>query len=46
MYENGKMRHVETIPRIGNGGKENAGGGEFNYDILKNFYECHSVPPV
>jgi hypothetical protein len=35
MYENGKMRPVETVlgmeeERI----KENDGGGEFNYDIL------------
>jgi hypothetical protein len=35
MYENGKMRPIETVP--GRGGreiKENDGGGEFNYDIL------------
>jgi hypothetical protein len=32
MYENGKMRHAETILRVGEGGgiKENDGGGEFN----------------
>jgi hypothetical protein len=24
--------------------KENGGGGEFKYDILKEFYRCHSVP--
>jgi hypothetical protein len=35
MYEKGKMRHVETIPRMGGWGiKENNRGGEFNYDIL------------
>jgi hypothetical protein len=34
MYENGKMRPVETIPGMGEGIKENDGGGEFNYDIL------------
>jgi hypothetical protein len=36
MYENGKMRHVETIPGMGERGriKENDGEGEFNYDIL------------
>jgi hypothetical protein len=35
MYGNGKMRPVETIPRIGGGRiRENDGGGEFNYDIL------------
>jgi hypothetical protein len=30
MYENGKTRHVETIPGMG----ENDGGGKFSYDIL------------
>jgi hypothetical protein len=31
MYENGKMRPVETILRIGGGGiKENDRGGKFN----------------
>jgi hypothetical protein len=35
MYENGKMRHVETVPGMGGEGiKENGRGGEFNYDIL------------
>jgi hypothetical protein len=35
IHINGKMRSVETIPRMGVGGiKENDGGGEFNYDIL------------
>jgi hypothetical protein len=35
MYENGKMRPVETIPGMGEERiKENDGGGEFNYDIL------------
>jgi hypothetical protein len=35
MYENGKMRPVETVLRMGGRGiKENDGGGEFNYDIL------------
>jgi hypothetical protein len=34
VYENGKMRHVETVPGMGEGEiKENDGGGEFNYDI-------------
>jgi hypothetical protein len=36
MYENGKMRPVETIPGMGGGWlKENDGRGEFNYDILQ-----------
>jgi hypothetical protein len=31
MYENGKMRYVETILRMGEEGiKENGGGDEFN----------------
>jgi hypothetical protein len=31
MYENGKVRHVETILRMEGGRtKENDGGGEFN----------------
>jgi hypothetical protein len=35
MYENGKLRHVETIPEMGVGRiKNNNGEGEFNYDIL------------
>jgi hypothetical protein len=35
MYENGKMRPVETIPGTEGGGiKENGRGGEFKYDIL------------
>jgi hypothetical protein len=35
MYENRKMRTVETIPGMKGGGiKEHNGGGEFNYDIL------------
>jgi hypothetical protein len=35
MYENGKMRHVETLLGMGGGEiKENDGGGEFNYDML------------
>jgi hypothetical protein len=35
MYENGTMKHVETLPEMGQGRvKENDGGVEFNYDIL------------
>jgi hypothetical protein len=35
MYENGKMRHVETIPGMGGRWmKENDGGSDFNYDIV------------
>jgi hypothetical protein len=39
IYENGKMRPVETIPGMGGGRiKENDGGGEFNYDILQELW--------
>jgi hypothetical protein len=35
MYENGKMRCNEVIPRmVGGGTKEKDGGGEFNKDIV------------
>jgi hypothetical protein len=35
MYENGKMRPVETIQGMGGRRiKENDGEGEFNYDML------------
>jgi hypothetical protein len=35
MCENGKVRHVETIPGMGGGGdKGEWWRGEFNYDIL------------
>jgi hypothetical protein len=35
MYENGKMRHVETIPRMGGGGnKGKCWRGWIQYDIL------------
>jgi hypothetical protein len=35
MYKNGKMRPVETISRMGEGGiKENDRVGEFNDDTL------------
>jgi hypothetical protein len=34
MYENGKMKPVETIPGMGWEIKESDGRGEFNYDTL------------
>jgi hypothetical protein len=35
MYINGKMRHSELIPRMGERGmEENHGGCEFRYDIF------------
>jgi hypothetical protein len=39
MYENGKMRPVESIPGICEGKiKEREGEGEFNYDILQELW--------
>jgi hypothetical protein len=35
MYENGKMRPIETVPRMGREGiRENDEGCELGYDIL------------
>jgi hypothetical protein len=35
VYENGKMRNVETIPGMGEGRiKERSGGGEFKYGMF------------
>jgi hypothetical protein len=35
MYENGKMKHVQTIPGMGEEGiKKNDDGGKFNNYIL------------
>jgi hypothetical protein len=35
MFENGKMRPVETLPGMRGGEiKENDGGDKFNHDIL------------
>jgi hypothetical protein len=49
MYVNGKMRHVETIPRMGRGAQRRMMEGENSSMIYliycKNFYKCHNVPP-
>jgi hypothetical protein len=46
MYENGKMRPVETIPGMQGGGyKGEDGDGEFSMTYCKNICKCHSVPP-
>jgi hypothetical protein len=45
MYENGKMRPVETIPGMGKGEiKENDGGMNSTRMYCKNFCKCHNVP--
>jgi hypothetical protein len=46
IYENGKMRPVETVPGMGGEGvKENDGGSKFNL-YCKHFCKCHNVPQV
>jgi hypothetical protein len=44
MYENGKMRPVEIILRMG--GKENDGGVNLTKIYCKHFCKCHNVPPI
>jgi hypothetical protein len=47
MYENGKMRSVETIPGMGGGGKRRMMEGVNSSMIYcEHFYKCHNVPPV
>jgi hypothetical protein len=46
MYENGKMRPVETIPGMGERIKENDGGVNSTMIYCKNFCKCHNAPPV
>jgi hypothetical protein len=46
VYENGKMRPVETIPVMEEGRiKENDGGGILTMIYCKNFHKCLSVTP-
>jgi hypothetical protein len=44
MNENGKMRPVETILRMGEGIRENDGGVNLAMIYCKHFGKCHSVP--
>jgi hypothetical protein len=45
MYENGKMRPVETIPGIERGGiKRMMEGMNSTMIYCKNFCKCHNVP--
>jgi hypothetical protein len=45
MYENGKMRLIETIPEMGGGRmKENDEGGDFNYDIARTLVNVTMYP--
>jgi hypothetical protein len=48
MYENGKLRHVKTIPGMGEGEsgiKENSGGVYSTMAYSKNFCKCHNAFP-
>jgi hypothetical protein len=44
MYENRKMRPVETIPGMDGVGMKESGRSEFNKEF--NFCRCHNVPLV
>jgi hypothetical protein len=47
MYENGKMRPVETIPGMGEEGKREWWRGVNSIMIYcKNFCKCHNVPSL
>jgi hypothetical protein len=47
MYENGKMRPIETIVRMGGGRiKENDGGVNLTKIYSKHLCKCHNVSPV
>jgi hypothetical protein len=46
MYENGKMRPVETIPGMGGEGLKENGGLNSTKIHCKNFCKCHHVFPV
>jgi hypothetical protein len=44
MYVNAKMIPVETILGIGEGIKEDDGGGEFNFDIFDTLQKPSKMP--
>jgi hypothetical protein len=44
MYENGKMRPVETIPGIGEERMKEAVNSTMIY--CKDFCKCHNVPSI
>jgi hypothetical protein len=47
MYENGKMRPVETITGMGGGEiKENVRGVNSTMIYCKKFRKCRNIPPV
>jgi hypothetical protein len=48
MYDNGKMRLVETIPGTGRGKKKKRMMEGVNSTMIycKNFCKCYKVPPT
>jgi hypothetical protein len=48
MYENGKIRSIETTAGMRVGGIKENNGGRLNSIMIyyKNFCKCHNVPPV
>jgi hypothetical protein len=44
MYQNGKMRAVETIPGMGE--RRMMEGMNSTMIYCKNFGKCHSIPPA
>jgi hypothetical protein len=46
MYENGKIRPVEIIPRMGEGEIQENMEGVNSTIRCKNFWKYHNVPPV
>jgi hypothetical protein len=45
MYENGKMRPVETIPGMGGGWRMMKGVSSIMI-YCKNFCKCYNIPPA
>jgi hypothetical protein len=46
VHENRKMRPVETVPGMGERGRENDEGGELTMIYCKDFCKCHNVFPA
>jgi hypothetical protein len=47
MYENGKMRVVETVPGMGGGGQRRMMERVHSAMVYyKKFCKCHNVPPA
>jgi hypothetical protein len=46
MYDNGKMRHVETIPGMGGGRRRMMEGVNSTMINCKNFCKCPCTPSI